>query len=393
MDLEILSMTVLFATIGVLLWRDRRIDKNKVEFNHGIVIRRMYRGRKALDAMVSKHKRFLRIFGDIGVAIAVVTAVVGTALLVIFPVVFQMKSFALVLPTVSSYRYPGPIISIPIWYWMVAVFVIMVCHETMHAIMSRLAGISIDSYGLIFLLVLPIGAFVDPDMKKVIKLKMSDKLRIYAAGSFGNFIAGLIIFLLFFSSIWASSQIMHSSGVKFEATTLNTPAHEVGLSGIIYEIDGLKIGDRDDLQDVLKRTSPGKTVSVLTSEGEYTLTTIESPYTPNISYLGIENAREVYKYSFGPFVGDYVPDYFVDLVIIWYNLLSWLFTLSIGIAIVNLLPMKPLDGGHIFEELAKKYSGKYWKRLTEVTSVFVAIMLILNLFFFDIIEFLLSMIQ
>lgn len=393
MDLEIVSIFAFFAIIGLLLWRDRKIDKKKVEFNRGIIIRRMYTGRRALDSIVNKHKRFFKVFGNLGVIVAIVTGIVGTALLVVFPVVYQTKSFAIVLPTVSSYRYPGPIISIPIWYWLVAVFVIMACHETMHAIMSRLAGISIKNYGLIFFLVLPIGAFVDPDMKRVAKLKLIQKLRIYAAGSFGNFLTGLIIILLFFSSVWASSQILSDVGIKFDATTPASPAEEIGLSGVIYELDGIEIKNRADLQTVLKQTKPGTTITILTTDGEFTLKTIESPYVSNASYLGIENVGDVYKYSAGPFVDNYVPDYLISSIIVWYNLLSWVFMLSVGVAIVNLLPMKPLDGGYIFEELAKKYFRRSWKRLTKITSLFVVLLLIFNLVFFDLMKFLLSLIS
>lgn len=384
-------MLAFFTIIGVLLLRDRRRNKKKIEFNYGIVIRRMYRGRKVLDAIVKKHRRFFRVLGDIGVIVAVVTLVVGTALLIIFPLIFKTKSFALVLPTVSSYQYPGPIISIPIWYWLVAVFVIMVCHETMHAIMARLAGISIKNYGLIFLLVLPIGAFVDPDMKKIAKLKLMDKLRIYAAGSFGNFITSVVILALFFSSIWIANQLIEDVGIKFEGTTSNTPARAVVLSGIIYEIDSVEIKNRADLQDALKQIEPGKTVTILTTEGEFELTTIESPYVANMSYLGIENVRESYKYSMGFFAGNDVPGALINSMLVWYSLLSWVFMLSVGVAIVNLLPMKPLDGGYIFEEFAKKYFGRSAKRLTKIASIFVVILLIFNLVFFDLIKFLLSL--
>ncbi len=386
MDLEIISIVTFFIVIGLFLWK----DKKKIEFNHGIIIRRMYRGRRALDSIIKKHKQFFKVFGNLGVIIAVATAFVGTALLMVFPIIYHTKSFAIVLPSVSSYKYPGPIISIPIWYWIIAVFVIMASHETMHAIMARLAGISINNYGLIFLLVLPIGAFVDPDMKKIAKLKLISKLRIYAAGSFGNFIVGLLVIGLFYFSLHATNLFIEPVGVKFESTTPDTPASKVGLKGIIIGIDDIKIEDRADLENTLKSIEPGTSVKILTTEGEFELTTIESPFVSNMSYLGIENVREAYKYSFGPFTDSYVSDYLINSIIVWYNLLSWLFMLSVGVAIVNLLPMKPLDGGYIFEEIARKYLRWHWKSATKLVSICVATMLIFNLIFFDLIKFLLS---
>jgi len=386
MDFELISIVAFFTLVAVLLWRDRK----KIEFKHGIVIRKMQQGGKALDNLVKRRERFFRILGDIGVIAAIITAFAGTALLIIFPIFRQTPSIAPVLPTVSNYQYPGPIVSVPIWYWLIAVFVIMATHETMHAIMTRLAGINIKNYGFIFFLVLPIGAFVDPDMKKIARLKLTQKLRIYAAGSFGNFITALIVIALFFSSVWINNNMIEGVGVKFESTLEGTPARDVNLNGIIYEIDGVSIKTQSELRDVLNKTEPGKKIKILTTEGEFELTTIESPYFANMSYLGIENTKTDYRYKLGVFAGRVVPDALIDSIVFWYGLLSWLFVLSLGIAIVNLLPMKPLDGGLIFEEFAKKYFGKFGKQLTKIASVFIAMLLIFNLFILHLLKYLLS---
>ena len=387
MDLEIVSTLAFFTLVGIMLWR----DKKKVEFNYGIVIRRMYSGRKALDSIVKKHKRMFKFLGDAGVFFAVVTAIVGVGLLLVYPLIFQTKSFGLVLPTVSTFRYPGPIISVPVWYWLIAVFIIMACHETMHAIMSRLAGISIKNYGLMFLLVLPIGAFVDPDMKRVAKLKLMPKLRIYAAGSFGNFIVGIIMILLFLSTRWVTAQSVEFAGIKFDSTAEGSPAHAVGLSGEIYRIDNASINSIQDLRNFLVETEPGETVNILTTEGEFQLTVVESPYAENMSYLGVEDVTDVYKYSTGPYVGKDVPDLLVNSLLSWFSLLMWVSVLSLGVAIVNLLPMKPLDGGYIFEELAKERFGKSAKRLTKIVTISTALLLIFNLIVLDLILALFSL--
>lgn len=390
MDLEIVSTVVFFTLVAIFLWRDRK----KIEFNYGIVVRRMYSGRKALDLIVKRHRRTFKVLGNIGVFVAVITAVIGTSLLVIYPLISKEKAFGLVLPTVSAFRYPGPIISVPVWYWLIAVFIIMACHETMHAIMSRLAGISIKNYGLIFLLVLPIGAFVDPDMKKVAKLKLMPKLRIYAAGSFGNFIVGFLMIVLFLSTRWVAAQSLESTGVNFEGVVEGSPAHDVGLSGTIYQIDDVSIKSRFDLFDFLATTEPGKTVKILTTEGEFQLTTEESPYAENVSYFGLKDElTEVYKYSAGPYAGEYAPDILMNSLFAWLSLLMWISVLSLGVAIVNLLPMKPLDGGYIFEELAKERFGKSAKRLTKIATISTALLLIFNLVFLDLIKFLFSLMQ
>jgi len=197
---------------------------------------------------------------------------------------------------------------------------------------------------------------------------------------------------LFFFTVFVVGRLIEGVGVNFESTVEGAPADAVGLSGIIYEIDGVSIKSQMDLEAVLSQIEPGKTVKILTTEGEFELATIESPYVANMSYLGIENPEEVYKYSSGPFAGNYVSGFLINSLVVWYNLLSWVFVLSIGVAIVNLLPMKPLDGGYIFEELAKNYFGQAGKRLAKIATISTAILLIFNLIFFDLLKFLLSLV-
>ena len=117
----------------------------------------MYTGRRVLDRMVKGNKRLFTVLGNLAVLVAIVTALLGTVFLLVFPLIFGQKSLGLVLPTVGGFQYPGPIISIPIWYWLISVFIIMAVHETFHAIMSRLANVKLNNYGLIFLFFLPLA--------------------------------------------------------------------------------------------------------------------------------------------------------------------------------------------------------------------------------------------
>lgn len=380
MNYELASVIVFFSIVSYFLWRDRE----KAEFQKGIIIRRMYTGRRALDRMVKGNKRLFIALGNLAVAIAIFTAFLGTMFLLIFPLVFGQKSLGLVLPTVGGFQYPGPIISIPIWYWLISVFVIMAVHETFHAIMSRLANVKLNNYGLIFFLCLPIGAFVDPDMKKVMKLKVMPRLRIYAAGSFGNFLTALFIFVLILSTAYVlNASIKQVAAI--ESTIEGYPAHDAGLSGVIKEINGIAIEDDHDLIEVLSDLNPGDRLLIVTTKGTYELIAVESPQDPSKAYIGIELDYSNYKYKSGPLVGERVSMGVLRGIVFWEGLLRWMLVLNVGVAVVNLLPMKPLDGGYIFEEVLKDRLGssESVENLAKYVSILVLLLVIFNLFIVD----------
>jgi membrane-associated protease RseP (regulator of RpoE activity) len=377
-DLEIVSTIIFFALIGFFLIKDRK----NIQFSYGIIIRKWKRGKEIIDRFVKKYENFLRIVGNVAIIIGIGASLVGIYFLVSWTIRLK-QAFALVLPTVAGYQIPGPVISIPFWYWIVGVFVVIASHETMHAIFSRAAKIPIKSYGVLLLFLFPIGAFVDIDIKKVKKLKLAKKLRIFAAGSFGNFLVGLIVFLLFMASTNVSDRLIESVGIKFKPIP-NTPAAEVNLTGIIYQIDNQTIKDRTDLANVLNQTKIGQNITIFTTSGSFTLKTTEHPEIKGRAYIGITEINEVYKYKI--FLKGYVPEYLVNSLLVWYKLLVWLTLLSVGVGMANLLPMKPFDGGYIFEEIFTKFFGKKGKIAIAICSIIIFCLILINLFGINLIK-------
>ena len=58
----------------------------------------------------------------------------------------------------------------------------------------------------------------------------------------------------------------------------------------------------------------------------------------------------------------------------------WIFVLNLGIGMVNMLPIKPLDGGMIFEAIATKLSKHAGRHLTNLVSIMMFSFLLFNLF-------------
>ncbi|TET24688.1 MAG: hypothetical protein E3J73_07770, partial [Candidatus Bathyarchaeum sp.] len=90
---------------------------------------------------------------------------------------------------------PGINPLLPILYGWLAIVCAIVVHEGAHGIVARNRGLKVKSSGLLFFLVIPIGAFVDVDEEQLAKAKSKDSLRVMAAGVGGNVVVAIICIL------------------------------------------------------------------------------------------------------------------------------------------------------------------------------------------------------
>jgi len=371
-SLEITATLVFFGVVGFLILLDRK----NVQFQYGIVLRRWKYGINAIDSFVKKNEKFLKNVGDASVVICLAASIASIGFL-LYGVTKLQPSLGLVLPTVGEFRYPGPVISVPFWYWIVGVFVVLTVHESMHALFARLAKVPIRNYGVVTFLVLPIGAFVDPDAKKIRSSSFEEKLRIYAAGSFSNFIVGFLVYLIAFGTVTAANTFMESVGVKIGTTIQGTPAYNASVSGILYKIDETKITSISDLTNFLENLTVGKEITLYTDEGEFKLKTVGRPENQSLPFIGISNLTNVYKYKM--LFSGYVPSLVVSSIQTWLNLLFWLLIFNIGVGIFNMLPLRPLDGGLMYEEIFKKKFAQN-RIIMRVLEGIVLALIIFNLF-------------
>ncbi|WP_321422956.1 site-2 protease family protein [uncultured Methanobacterium sp.] len=324
-------------------------NKLKVDVYGPILMRRTQKLKGLIDSIAQASPRFWRWTMNIGIPASVICMGIMVYLLILsLQYMLKAPQAALLLPGVDI---PGSPIYIPIFSGIVALALLMVVHEFGHGILARAQGVGVKSIGVILVAILP-GAFVELDEEDVEKAKRSVKLRIYAAGSMFNLglaaIAWVVLIILTMSFIPYAFQ---SDGLKITSVTPGGPSEGILQDGmVIQSINGYSVGNRTAANKFLNNTSPGDKITLTTNQGTYTVTSKGNPNNASTTYIGIRgDTNLVVKPSVAQTYGDVIPWFLYNLA----DLCYWIYALNIMVGLFNLLPMKPLDGGIIFEELLR----------------------------------------
>jgi membrane-associated protease RseP (regulator of RpoE activity) len=363
-----------YAILFIVIWTLAFLlkDKLKIEIHGPLLMRRTTRMRGLIDRIAQRHKRFWTWTMNIGIFVAFFfMAVMVYFLFTSLPSLFTAPQAALILPGVDL---PGSPIFVPLVYGILALVTVMVVHEFGHGILARVEGISIKSIGVLMLAILP-GAFVEPDEEEIKKSKRSSKLRIYAAGSvFNIMLAALALIAVIGISNFAIPAAFNSDGVQIDSVVPKSPASDVLTNGmVIRSVNGVSTSNYTNYQKTLSTLKIGQTVSVVTDQGTFNIKTVKNPNNSTRGYIGIrstvnmeinENVAKTY--------GDQIPWIWMYLKEIFW----WIFLLNFAVGTFNLLPVKPLDGGLMLEEVLRyKLSNDQIKPIINVISILLILIL------------------
>lgn len=369
---ELESFIIFILAIALAIYRDRK----NIKLEGIVIIRRTEKGRNFIENITKKHERFWNIFMKIGVIVAV--PVMIFAFLFLLNNCFQIfigaseEGAMLILPGAVSEAQVSPGVLIMPWYfWVIGIFTVLIPHEFSHGIASRLGNIKIKSLGWLLLLFLP-GAFCEPDEKRLQKAKRSIRLKVYAAGSFSNMVVALIAALL---SILITSAFFQPAGLMYGTVFIDQPMYAANATGSILAVNGISVASPEKLSSVLSGITPNTTVSVETTKGVFSVKSTDRPDGKPGAYLGIGGPYEIYREP-----ADFAMPYGSALEFIR-TLIGWIFILNLGIGIINLLPLKPFDGGMIFEAIAEKFlEKKTAAKAVVAVSLASAFLLLFNIF-------------
>jgi membrane-associated protease RseP (regulator of RpoE activity) len=224
------------------------------------------RGRGILD-FLARAPRFFNAYAAIGTVFTFLFMVLMSLLLIVqLPFVFRVPVEDVPSP-VLLLGLPGINPIIPLGYGLLALVFAVVVHEFGHGVMSRVYNIRVKTMGLLFLVV-PVGAFVEPDEEEIQKAPRKKRIRVYGAGPTTNFFFTILFAVLFSGVLMAAAD--PAPGAPIRTVEASGPACEAGLVPS-WVVTGFA---RDDPRNVtgisswteftwqINRTQPNTTVYV-----------------------------------------------------------------------------------------------------------------------------------
>jgi membrane-associated protease RseP (regulator of RpoE activity) len=378
LNYELISVLIFAIFLSIIIYRDRK----NIEFKSGLIIRRSTKGKKLLYDFAARYEKQLKTIGTIGIVVSVLASAYAMYLLFHSTyniIIKKTKESALrvVLPSVEGVKLPGFVLGVPFWYWIISVFIVMLAHEPMHALLARAEKVEVKSFGVLLFFILP-GAFVEPNENQLKRQKTISKLRIFAAGSFGNLIVALLIFLIILGFNRLVYLFIEPVGVSYESLILESNAAKVGLEGTIIKINNEDVKTTDDLSRIMQSIKPGDKVVVETTKSTYEIETIKDEETGK-ALIGIRMPYVEYKYRW-IFENTQVSKSALYIFQWVEGLLYWVFILNLGVGVFNLFPLKPLDGGLMMEAVCEHYLNKKGKYISNIISLIILTLVIFNVF-------------
>ena len=426
-----LSIILVYALIVFLLHKKGILKKYNISF-YGPAL--MWRTQKGIQFLKNRAKRtrFWRIYGNISIIFCFITMILMTALMImtawlVFGFTAEQRNalpgpeVALVLPGIN------PILPLELLgYVLLGLIVAIIVHEFSHGILTLVDKLKVKSLGILYLIV-PIGAFCEPDDEEVKKASIHSRMRIYAAGPAANFVVVLICILLFSGVCMSAVQPAEEGAIIFTVDQ-DSPASQINLVAgvIITGMNNTEIHSGEEYFTAWNNTRANQTITITfvkngaehTSEvllGDKYIEYAQRPtiYVNNESYqgkgyLGVQSVLRdsVFKeylailknpfnnfpqglltfYSlpllgyfagYNPIVSPFSDSYSISgplgvlpVPLFWIivNAIYWIFWLNLAVSLFNVLPMIPLDGGFLFNDGIRALIIRFKRGIKEETK-------------------------
>ncbi len=274
---------------------------------------------------------------------------------------------AAVAPALPGIAVKGSPFQIPWYGWLVFPILIFV-HELSHGLLVKAQGLKLKASGLVFLGVIPLGAFVEPDDKGLKKAPAQKQMRVYSVGSAANyltsfFVLGLFVFTVspFLGGYYAAYSSYYNHPVIGDVLQSSDGYGKLAGGMEIISINGTSIPSIAALHNATASAGPGAVLAIRTNNGTYNVRL------NNKSMIGIVGLEDTYK-----------PLPLSLQLVAWaIKFIGLIVFFNFIVGVMNLLPMYPLDGGLMLEALLSTRLRKKKARL--IGKAMTALVLLLFL--------------
>jgi membrane-associated protease RseP (regulator of RpoE activity) len=344
--------------------RGRHPGNFELEIQGCIILLKTTRLNETISRLGRKHAKLLKVLGDLGIAASIVTAGYG--------IYFFHENLLLWVSSSSAASPVSPILpGITIGldeapYFLLAIAVTLIPHELAHALQAASEQVKVRSTGIFLAVLLP-GGFADVDENELASKNLRSKLRVLAAGSFANILTFLALATLFFV-VLASPLAPRPAGVLISGTIPGYPAHGALAPGdIVVAVNCTTTPTLDEFSRALSNFKPGEAVKLtIIRDGKklnFTLTLATNPQNSTRGFLGVRISQA------------YTNEWLLKAF-------QWLIVVTSSVAIINVLPILPMDGGKMLSyALEKALPKRFAKGLSLGLSIYLASLLILNIAF------------
>ena len=263
-------LTGILAYSAVAMWlRNRGSLPDAVRVSGPVLTLRTLRGRAFLSRLAAP-KRAWRVIANLGLGGALVAMVASFALILTSamsafsnaqPSAIQQPQNFLIIPGVNDFL---PLSVAP--EIVAGLGVAMVVHEGAHGLVCRVENIDIESMGLVFFALLPVGAFVEPDEEATQQASRGARARMFAAGVTANTVLTVVVFALLFGPVVGA--ISPAAGYAVGEVNPGSPAAAADLSqgDRIVEVAGTPVETSGEFESAI--ADADESVALTVNDGE-----------------------------------------------------------------------------------------------------------------------------
>ncbi|MHA1382169.1 MAG: site-2 protease family protein [Candidatus Helarchaeota archaeon] len=373
---------VIFYGCLLILNKIFNLRKRGWEVEPGLVLIKTTKFNRIIDRIARKAPGLWRIIWNIGIVAGILgmVAIMGfltyNFIMLISPTANELNA---VLPLIPGVTVGGE----TLLQIIVPIIIIMISHELAHGIAARIDKIKLKSSGFLMFLVM-FGAFVEVDEKKMLRKSRGSQMRVFAAGSFANMLVGFFTFTIFINANLFLSPFYSPtpSGVLIQDVSIGPTMGYLRTGSVIKAINETPILDSTWLTFYMWSTKPNQTLKIITDSPIETLLFDQFPiktwvynyyfgqplpvdlFPINSSNDLLPNRTEVVENSRGA-IGVTISNYYPANGVFGFSVawlgpifyfsilktISWVFILSIGIGLFNLLPIPVFDGDKLLLSL------------------------------------------